>query len=281
MNNSFASTTLLSFYQWLDNRILTAGTAYTNTTSRLYYRPDPQLGSSYVTYQAPFKSFVWDSGVSNATILTSISGNFGNLSRGQSGMMVDYENGRVILPAAFGVNKIVSGSYSFKDFNIYFANQSQEEIIFTDKYYLNSRFNRLPTQIPPANAMVTPAIFISLIDEENKNHAFGGVYNSSILMGVTVLTDNLEQLEGALSILVDSKEAHFPSLPAADWPLNAYGDWKSGYNYNDKITEFGQPGNQYTIETVMTSKVGDGEPMNESIFAGIAYVRVEKPRTIH
>jgi hypothetical protein len=237
MKNSFVSTTLLSYMQWLDNEILSVGGAYTNTSSQFYYKPDQRLGSSFVAYHSPFKSFVWDSGISGANVITQISGDFGTLSRGESGLIIDYENGRILLPSSFGTNRQISGSYSFKDFNIYFANQSQEEIVFTNKYYLNSRFNRQPTQCPPAYDMATPAIFISTISEKNDNFQFGGVYNSSVLLGVTVLAENLNQLDGALSIISDSEGDNFPQLPQSEWPLNYYGDFKSGvYSYSNLLT---------------------------------------------
>ena len=129
MEQSFSSKVLLSFAQWLDNRILQDGVAFTNTTSQMYYRPDGRLGTGYVTYQAPFKPFAYDSSVSGAIVINSVSGSFGELSKGQLGLAIDYENGRAIFPANFGVDKIVSGTYSFKDFGIYFSNQSQETII--------------------------------------------------------------------------------------------------------------------------------------------------------
>lgn len=280
MNNSFASTTLLSFMQWLDNKILSAGSAFTNNTSEFYYKPDQRLGPSFVTYQAPFKSFVWDSGINNANVITGISGDFGYLSNGQSGMMIDYENGRVILPSSFGANRKVSGSYSFKDFNIYFANQSQEDVVFTNKYYLNSRFNRQPTQCPPAYDIAIPAIFISNISERNDNFQFGGLYKSSILIGVTVLAENLNQLDGALSILNDAKDENFPQLPQSAWPLNSYGNFKSGV-YSYKSLPYCSSENLYSISSVQTSKIADGIKLNEAVFGGVAYLRVEKPRIIH
>lgn len=280
MQTTFSTITLLSFYQWLDNKILQDGQAYTNTTSRFYYKPDERLGANFVAYHAPFKSFVWDSGVSGASIITSISGNFGSLSRGQSGMMVDYENGRVIMPASFGTDKIISGSYAFKDFNVYFANQSQEVMVFTNKYYLNSRFNRQVTQTPPAYDMVSPAIFISNTYSENKNFALGGLYNTSSTITLTVMAENLNQLEGVLSIMTDSKDENFPQLNKNTWPLNFYGDFKSGYNYETILNQYGDPSNLYMISDVKATKVNDNVKINESMFIGLVDLTVEKIRKI-
>jgi hypothetical protein len=284
MNYSFSETTLNSFYQWLDNRLLTQGQAFYTNTSRYLYQPDSTLGTGYVAYAAPIKSFVWDSGVAGATVPTVISGSFGTLSRGQSGMMMDYVNGRVILPSSFGTAATISGSYSFKELNIYYANQSQERMVFTNKYYLNSRFNRTAaTNTPPPYSMVTPCIFITNGTMENNPWAFGGTYETQFNITLNVMAENLSQLEGVLSILADSRLSYFPQLDPAAWPLNSFGDFKNGtgYSYSALVAQYGQPSNLYTIEEVKTSKVGDGVKINESIFVGICDLVISKPRSIH
>lgn len=283
MNPSFSETTLNSFYQWLDNRLLTQGQAFYTNTSRYLYQPDSTLGTGYVAYAAPIKPFVWDSGVAGATVATTVSGSFGVLSRGESGMMMDYVNGRVILPASFGTNATISGSYSFKELNVYFANQSQEQMVFTNKYYLNSRFNRTAaSNTPPPYSMVTPCVFITNSAVENKPWAFGGVYETEFHLTLNVMAENLSQLEGVLSILEDSRKAYFPQLDPSEWPLNSYGDFKNGvgYSYDALVAENGQPGNLYTIEEVKTSKVGDGVKINESVFLGICDITLTKPRSL-
>jgi hypothetical protein len=279
MNTSFSSLALNSTYLWLDNYLLQNSQAYVNTSSQFYYTADSQL-PGYVTYAAPFKSLVWDSGVSGAIILNSVSGSFGSLSRGQSGMAVDFINGRVILPSSFGTSAIVSGSYSFKDFNLYFANQTQERIIFTNKYYLNSRFARPITGTPPPYSMVTPCIFVSLADNTNDSFAFGGTYNTKLNMSLIVMAESLSQLENSLSYLVDSKDSTFPLLTMDLWPLNFYGDYKSGYNYENIVSRYGATNNLFTITDVRGSKLSDSVKIDESIFIGLVDMEIAKVRSI-
>lgn len=281
MQTQFDTVAALSFYLWMDNLLLQKGQAYTNYSSRLYYQADPQIGAGYVAYAAPFKSFVWDSGVSGANILNTVSGSAGTINRGQSGMIVDYVNGRVLLNSSVGKNAIISGSYAFKDFNLYFANQTQEKIVFTNKYYLNSRFSRSITGIPPAYNMVTPCIFISAVVDENKPWAFGGVYNTNLTMSVNILAENQSQLQGALSLFADSKDACFPQLSTTLWPLNNFGDYKSGYNYEYLKNQYGTPSNLLTITKVRSSAVSDYAEIDQAIWLGAAMFTVEKPRFIH
>lgn len=280
MQTQFQTVALLSFYAWLDNLLLQKGQAYTNYTSRLYYQADPQVGSNYVAYAAPFKSFVWDSGVSGANILQTVSGTPGVLNR-NSGMIVDYENGRVLLNSSYGKNAVISGSYAFKDFNIYFANETQEKMVFTNKYYLNSRFNRPITGIPPAYNMVTPCLFLSAVTNENLPWAFGGKYNTSIIVTVNILAENQSQLQGAMSMFSDTKDVSFPMLNTTLWPLNSVGDYKSGYNYEYIKNQYGTPSNLFTITKVRASTVSDYAAIDQSIWLGTAIFTVEKPRYIH
>jgi hypothetical protein len=41
------------------------------------------------------------------------------------------------------------------------------------------------------------------------------------------------------------------------------------------------PSNLYSITNVEVSKIADGTKLNESLFAGVAYATIKKPRSIH
>jgi hypothetical protein len=154
---------------------------------------------------------VYDAGVSGAVVLSSVSGQ-AIATRGTNGAMVDFVNGRFIVPAGnIPTSAIVSGTYAVKDFSIYFANQSQEEAIFTNKYYVNSRFNR-PSQPSPPYAMTAPCIFVSSKDIENKDWAIDDVYSTAMNIRLIVLADNLSQVEDVSSLLCDAKHLTFPDF---------------------------------------------------------------------
>lgn len=277
---SYTTVTLLSFAQWLDHWLLSNG-QYVNASGQFYYQPDPSI-SGKVAYAAPFRSFVWDSGVAGATFINSIDGNLGPLAPGQSGLSIDYVNGRALMNEAVGTSAIISGSYSVKGFNLYFANQSQERIVFTNKYYLNSRFNRVATGIPPPRQFVTPCIFVSAPLEENEPESFGGVYNTKTSISLNILAESQQQLENAISILLDSEQRSFPQLPPSESPIGPFGDLKSGgYSYSEVSSRYDQPGNLYTIQDVQASKLSDRVKIDENIFVGLAELEVVKARTIH
>ncbi len=372
MNTSFSTVTLLSYYQFLDNLILQNGQAYFNNSGQFYYQPDSRLPSGYVAYASPFRSFVWDSGVSGATIIQSVNGfffdasgrssfgmdtvysgvyfpqidttqtpgdtlliafdtgayvsivsgtgyqsgnniwftdslaqtlairisgsgatdyidvgitTFGNgipINRGDYGMSIDYVNGRVIFASGddIGTTATLSGSYSVKDVNTYFANQSAERMVFTNKYYLNSRFARPATGIPPPYDMVTPCLFITNVREINDPWALGGTYATNITLTINVLGETLPQVDGILQIVADSVDTVFPQLPTSAYPLNSLGDFKSGYSYPAVRAQYGTTNNLYYVNRADVSKVNDGVKIDQGLFLGTADVEISRYRTI-
>jgi hypothetical protein len=287
MNTSFSTITCLSFGQWLDNRLCQDAQAYFNTSSRLYYQPDTRLGAGHVAYASPFRSWVHDSGVSGALIGGTISGTLGlggtgQLAGGQSGMVVDYVNGRVIFPASVGKTAIISGSYAVKELNVYFPNTSAERMVFTDKYYLNSRFARPITGLPPPYDMVTPCVFVTDTAAQNEPWALGGLYATRRHLSCYVMAENPTQLQGALSSMADAQDAVFPQLPPEAWPLGPSGSLKggSGYNWEAIKGQYGQVGNLYWVREVRVSKIGDGQGVDQSVWLGMADFTVDRVRTI-
>lgn len=368
---SYTTQTLLSFAQWLDNRLLDRGQQYINVNTRLYYQPDPSI-SGQVCYAAPFRSFVWDSGADGAIIFDGFSGYFFNssgytssgsqniytgitfpqvgitgndglpltinfdtgayvslvsgiglqsgnsffftdsiaqtgvvrisgsgsntytdipiyvdglpptISKTDWNMTVDYVNGRIMLPSPpFTSDMLISGTYAVKGFNLYFSNQSQERIVFSNKYYLNSRFNRSITGIPPPRSFVTPCIFITSPGEENEPASFGGLYNTKTQVSLIVMGETLAQTQSALDLVRDANQVSFPQLPVSSSPIGPLGDLKQGYNYSLLASQYNQPGNLCTISNVRTSLLSDSVRIDQSIFLGIAEMTVEKMRTIH
>lgn len=278
----FSTVALTSFHLWLDNWLQQQGRAYSTTTTRLFYQPDTSLPPGYVAYAAPFRSWVYNSGITGAQVLSTVSGTTGPISRGQSGMIVDYPNGRVLLSSAVGTNAVISGAYSFPDFNVYSPNATQQRMTFTDKYYLNSRFGNPLTGVPPPYDIVTPGIFVTNAVTDNEPWAFGGLYNTQLTITLNVLAETPNQLEGAISLVTDALDVCFPQVPVTAWPLNQNGDCKggTGYNYQTVIGQYGAGNNLFTITDVRGSKVSDYAKIDEAIWLGIIDVTVERARTL-
>jgi hypothetical protein len=201
------------------------------------------------------------------------------IRRGDQGMMTDFVNGRILIPSNLLLpNAVLSGSYSFKDFNLYFANQAADRTVFTDKYYLNSRFGRPITGIAPPYSMVAPLMFLSNVGESNKGWSLGGKYDTTLEIKANIVAETLGSLESALCYCSDSVNSVFPQLEVNTWPLNNFGDFKSGYNYQTILSQYSTPANQFMITKVRTRKISDTVKINETMFLGEATFTVSKPR---
>lgn len=202
--------------------------------------------------------------------------------RGEQGMQFDYMNGRIILPTpTIPTYATVSGSYAFRDFNLYFANQLADRLQFTDKPYLNSRFARALSGMPPPHVMTTPAILISDSRIENGMKALGGTYDTAMTVRLDVMAETSSQLENALSLIRDAKDLCFPELSTAQWALAASGDLKGQtYSYKALFASGYTPSNLWSITRARCFKGGDSDRVDQSIFLGRADLTVTKQRSL-
>jgi hypothetical protein len=196
--------------------------------------------------------------------------------------VADFVNGRVIFPASVGTAAVISGSYAVKELNVYDVNQSQERLIFTNKYYLNSRFKRPITAIPPPYEIVTPCVFVSNIRDSNEPWALGGLYSSNGVYTLSILAETPAQLEGVVQLMVDAQDLCYPELPRSAWPLNESGFWKggTGYNWETQKATYGTSG-RFEIRGVQGTKLTDNLQLDPNLWVGVVDMQVSKVRTIH
>ena len=102
-----------SFSLWLDNYLVKCAEAYSNKSGNFYYTPDDRLPmypddsvNGLVSYNSEYKQWVCDSDATNAYIPSGVyidtgDGSYNFCERGQSGLRIDFENGRVLLSGAF------------------------------------------------------------------------------------------------------------------------------------------------------------------------------------
>lgn len=229
MNVGYKSLLVNSFYLWLDDYILSKGQAYKNITSSFYQQAQDRRFTSLSIYNCPYKQLVYNYNVDGAIIPSGISGSNGFIARGTSGCKIDFNEGRVLFSG--GITSNFSGSYAVKDFNIYVANDTEENIVFSTAYKYNKSFGASYSGNEPYTKYL-PGIFINLPKGINEPFAFGGMDKSSYTVRLTCINDNYSKMVDLLSLLEDSTRTCFPLLYENDIPLNVYGDYKSGlYNY--------------------------------------------------
>jgi len=268
MKPQFQHELTTSFMLWADHFLVEKAEAFQNYVSPLYpMASDDQLGEGFVTYSSPHKQWVFDESIEGAQIPSGIYNNGTFMERGDDGLIIDFDDGRVILDASFGANNnTLSGEYSVKEFNWYITNQTEEQLIIDSKFDSNGRFKQDLSGIAPYKQVV-PAIFVNPELIENEPFAFGGEDKTTTNIRCVVFAENTYQLDGALSFFTDSKNEVFKKLEYSDYPLTEYGDI-TGFNYKELSNN--KQKNFFHIEEVRASKLSDrvSKNIDPSLFVG-------------
>ena len=224
---------------WFDHTLLDKGEAFTNHNSKYYPVNGTVFG--YTTYGAPFKQFVTDSSIPNATVASGafVSGTtVGDFKETGVYPLVDinYDQGQIYFSGAIASDAVVSGSYSVKDFNVYLTSKAEQEILFEDKIQLRPSTTQVETGLA-SNVETYPAVFIKNNGGLNEPFAFGGEDSTKTELRAIVLSDSQFNLDALCSIFKDRARVDVPILPDEKYPLNALGGLKSGvYNYTELIS---------------------------------------------
>ena len=255
MKEQFQHRITTSFFMWFDNFLLTKGEAFSNKTGEFSYYEDNRLDSTYKAYGSPFKTWVTDSSVTGANIPTGVFIG-GNFSGRDDGVVLDFQNGRALISGS-DEDLTVTGEFSVKDFNVYITNDTEDDLIIENKFKVNSR---LPSAsygaISPYDDVV-PAVFISTANSTNEPFAFGGIQNTSVQVKAVILAEDTYQLDGVLSIFMDSVNECITSIPMTGYPITELGDLKDG-SYSYTGTEAGYTDDRkFYVDSVTTSKLTD------------------------
>ena len=255
MKEQFQHKVTTSFFLWFDNFLLEKGEAYSNKTEQLYYYSDPRLDSDYVAYGSPYKQWVTDSSITGATIPTGV--HFGTETSGRSdGIVFDFDNGRVLVEDS-ATGSTITGEFAVKDFSIYLTNDTEDDLIVENKYVVNSRLPSGPlTYIEPYDDVV-PAVFISTSQSDNTPFAFGGMQDTKVQIKAVVIAEDTYQLDGVLSIFMDSVDETIVPVPMSGYPITELGDLKGGSYYYTGTTDNYTGGLDFYIDKVRTSKLSD------------------------
>lgn len=270
-----------SFMLWFDNYLLTKGEAFTNTTGNFYNYTDPRIGSAYKAYGSPYKQWVADSSVAGANIPSGVYVG-GSFSGRNDGVILDFDNGRALLETS-STSLNVTGSFAVKDFNIYYSNETEEDLIVENKYMVNSRIPSISQSYIDPYDQAVPAIFLSLASMDNRGFALGGLQETSVRGNAVVLAENPYQLDGVLSIFADSKDEAFNAIPMTGNPFNEYYDLKNGvYSYTDLKNQYAD-GKPFYINESTTSKLTDKarKSLANDLYVGFIDFDIQQHRYRH
>ena len=297
MKPQFQHEATTSFALWLDYHLMKKGEAYSNKQGNLYYSPDerllsyPEESAGFLSYNSEYKQWLYDSGAAGAVIPSGVEIDTGDgykfCKRGESGLMIDFDNGRVLLdgylfPENYGSLEIRS-EFSVKDINIYLADETEENLVIQNRYDVNSRTTPdygKGEGLEPYNP-VAPAAFVSMENSKNFPYAFGGEDLTRLNYRVVLFAQDLYQLDGFMSLCTDALNVSIKNLGYNDHPFDEYGDLKNGsYSYEEAVRGCSHNGPLMFIEDVQASKVSDKltKTTNPDLYLGFVDFEVSQAR---
>ena len=281
MKGQYDNKLMSSFMLWFDHTLTKKGEAFTNTNS-LFYSVD-SLYQGYNTYGTPFRQFVSDSSIPDATIISGVHIDGVFKERSESNFSaINYGMGQSYFTADQGAKRI-SGDYAVKDFNIFLTNKTEEKLLFETQFQLNNKVSTDPTGLPP-ESMTYPAVFLKNMGGKNEAFAFGGMQKSDFNVRAIVMSDSQFTLDATASIFRDENHNYVGVLEENEMPFNHLGDFSNGTDYNYTGITADKVGDVY-IKNVYISKIGGVsyagiDNLNPNAYTALIDFELEKIRDI-
>jgi len=270
MKPQFDHKVLSSFYLWFDDRVTRYGEAVETGINQQFYYSDlnVDIPVNQVAYYSPDRQFVANgTGVPSGVYISG--GAFGSSytyvnqsGDSDTGLLIDFDKGRVVLKSGVGSDLAISGNFDRKTVNTYITNESEEELLFNTDFLLSAEddetFLQSVTGLGSPNYTV-PAAFLSYNSSLNKPFALGGMQDTrSNIRALIIVNDNFS-LDGMLSLFRDSTETCVPLVEFPNFPFGEYFHIKEPpYTYSGLYNQNMTSNGPYAfIEKVNCSKMYD------------------------
>lgn len=276
MRPQYNNFLLSSVNLWLDHVLLNKGQAYFNKSSNFY--PINNYYGNLYAYAAPYKQMVYDSSVSGAEIMTGVYVNGVYKTTGQSNFVcINYEEGLAIFSQP--VTGIISGNYAAKELNIKSINESDEYLLFKNKFYNKNNISVATGNL--TNQQPFPVIYIRNDDSENEPYSFGGEDASKNVIKLVILADSQYLLDSTVSLLTDQKLTYFSLFNSTDMPFNTLGGLYNGeFNYTGFFPNKMNTSQAVFIEDVKFTRfnsvsIAELKKINNDIYVGVVDLYTE------
>ena len=144
MKPQFDHKVLSSFYLWFDDRLTRYGEAVQTGISQQFYYSNlnVDIPSNQVAYYSPDRQFVANGENVPSGVYIS-GGSFGSSysfvdqnGNDPTGLLIDFEKGRVVMKEGVGSSLAISGNFDRKTINSYITNETEEELLFNTDFLL-------------------------------------------------------------------------------------------------------------------------------------------------
>lgn len=265
MKDQFSHQLLSSFYLWFENRLLSSRSkAYKKNQSNSFILTSfADVPSSHVAYQGKFRQLVAAQDVDKAN--SGIFVNSGFVTGANTGMYIDYDNGRVIFPVASGSGLTITANNTIKEVNTYLTEDDEEQLLIQADFinsadqsstHLFSKTSKLNER-----TYILPACFINIIRGGSEELSFGGETNTETRIRVIVMALDNYTLTAICSLFEDSQHEVIKLVPFEDYPYGIFNSLKS-YPYSYSTLAANYSSNSY-IEKVTATKITSPEIVNK------------------
>lgn len=253
MKPQFQHKVSTSYLLWFENFFLKKSEAFSVETGFFNYYVDDRLPSGYNAFGSQYKQFVYDSSVENSYIPSGVYINNSFVAFDSSNYILDYDNGRFIAKS-IPTGSSISGKFSPKTINIYFTNDTEENIVLNVQEKINQSVVNKHEFYKPYEQKL-PAIYLSNDTALNKPFAFGGMNETQMKTKAIAIANNSYELDTILSIFADSYNENIPICDFDSHPLNEFGALKTGYYSYENIKNNYK--NYLFVKDVVVSKLSD------------------------
>ena len=258
MKPQFQHKLATSFMLWFENFLFKKSEAYSIQTGKFFHYVDDRVPSSFETYGSSFKQMIYDSSLSNVYIPTGLYVNSNFVKFNNETKIFDFDNGRFI-SNQYATGVLISGTFTVKDVNIYYTNDTEEKIVINVQEKINQSVANKHEFYSPVEQKL-PAIYLSNETMKNVPFAFGGLNETITKAKAVVLANNSYDLDCILSIFGDSYTENIPFCDLQSHPLNEMGNLKTGYySYKDIEHQYLE---KVFVKDVNTSKLTDKVKQN-------------------
>ena len=273
MKTQFAHNLLNSFYLWFERELLgDKSKAYkTNQSNTFKYVDFPDVPNSHLGYQGQFRQLVADYCVDQPNSGIFIDGSF--VSGDSSDIYIDYNGGRVIVPAASGTGLNITANNTIKEVNTYVSSDDEEQLLVASDFvdasdltetYLFSKDSKLDEK-----TYILPACFIRLINNENEDFTFGGQDESITRIRVTILATDNYLLDGIVGLFSDTNERCITHVPFENSPFGHFYSIKDyPYCYEDHISSLSGKTYVKEVKSSKTKNSFNSEKVEKNIYIG-------------
>ena len=285
MKPQFDNQIMSSVLLWFDNKLLTKGEAFQNTTGQFYSVLDDYYG--YNAYASSYSQIVSDASIAGATIATElylggVPWSPSNTPGASPLIAIDYNNGRSYWDAAYASD--ITGSFAIKDFNVFLTNQTEDEILFQSQYTNRNQITGLvPTGLEP-DTKTYPVVYLKNDGSYNVPFAFGGQDNTIMNIRAIVVADSQFEVDAIGSIFRDEKMTNIALFEETDMPFNSFGGYRDNVQYNyTGITSTKNDSQKLFLEDVNVSRFdkaleNEVRKFNPNVYSTIIDFEINKIR---